>query len=170
MASSPTVTRSLRDGTIVVKDGTGTPKSVTVHCDDGNLTWTVTYGVTQKRCRGVATGHVKGDDVFCTGSFTAQWTQLTSDSGATNELYEMLIDHGEDVFTSTTSNGVYTLDIEFSVVDPSDPGGTNDTGEKITFADAVFTSVVLAEGEINKITVNFEIPAVKPTIARIVVA
>jgi hypothetical protein len=134
------------------------------------LTWTVTYGVTQKRCRGVATGHVKADDVFCTGSFTAQWTQLVADAGATNELYQMLTDHGEDVFTSTTSNGVYTLDIEFSVVDPSDPGGTDDTGEKITFADAVITSVVPAEGEINKITVNFEIPAVKPTIARIVVA
>ena len=70
MATSPTVTRGLRDGAIVIKDGTGTPKTVTVQCDEGNLTWTESQNAVEKMCRGVATGFTKGPDIFCTGSFT----------------------------------------------------------------------------------------------------
>lgn len=169
MATSPTVVRSLRDGAIVIKDGTGTPKSITISCDEGNLTWTVNQNSVAKMCRGSISSFVKGADVPCTGSFTAKWTQLVAASGATNELYEMLTDFDESVFTSTVTH-CYSLDIEFTVVDPSDPDNANGTGELITFADATNFQIVPTEGEENTIAVTFTIPARKPTVARIAAA
>ena len=171
MATASTVTRTLRDGAIVLKDGTATPKSITIQCDEGNLTWTVDPGQAVKMCRGSISGMVKANDVACTGSFTAEWTQLIAASGATNELYEMLTDYAQSVFTSTsTTSGAYTLDIEFTVVDPSDPDNANGTGELITFADASCTVTASEGGEKNTIAVSFTIPAVKPTVARIAAA
>ena len=71
------IVRNLRDGELVIKDGTpGTPQSLTVLLDEGDLRWTVRSQTIEVKDRGsIAAGHTRqGDDESVALSFTAKWT------------------------------------------------------------------------------------------------
>src|SRR6478752_5847952 len=90
------LTRNLRDGELVIKDGTGTPKTLTVLLDEGDLSWTLKQRTLEVKDRGsISAGHLrKGDDESVQLSFTARWTQLIGksvDSADPLQLYEMLM-------------------------------------------------------------------------------
>ena len=77
------IVRNLRDGQLVIKDGTpGTPQSLSVLIDEGNLKWTERSNTVEVKDRGsIADGHLrKGDDESVLLSFTARWTQLIGKS------------------------------------------------------------------------------------------
>ena len=71
-----TATRNMRNGSIVIKDGAGTPKSCTVVCDDGDFTWTIQQDIKEIYCRGTLTDKRKGNDMPCELSVTVKWAQL----------------------------------------------------------------------------------------------
>ena len=67
------LTRNLRDGELVIKDGSfGTPKSLTVLLDEGDLRWVVRSRTIEVKDRGsISAGHTrKGDDESVALSFT----------------------------------------------------------------------------------------------------
>lgn len=162
-----TAVRSMRDGQLVIKDGAGTPVSVTVACDEGDLQWTETETTSELRCRGTATGFIKGEDSFCTVQFSVKVSQLISQSENPSDavaVYEILRNNIDgDLYTSTSAGGVYTVDLEFTIVDPA--GGTG-TGEKVTFNDFLAETVTFQEGTPNMLNVSGKIPATRPVIER----
>src|SRR5436190_8521984 len=118
------LTRNLRDGELVIKDGSGTPKTLTVLLDAGDLSWTQRQKTIEVKDRGsIAAGHLrKGDDESVQLSFTAKWTQLLGKSANVADplqLYEALMFTSGSGIASTSSPGQEeTLTFEFTVVDP----------------------------------------------------
>ena len=166
MASSSTV-RNLRDGQIVIKDGTvsGGPLTSAALCDTGDLRWSMPEETNLIRCRGVLVGQRDGDAQPLELSFSTKWSQLinyTTDSSESHVIYEMVENIGS-TYTSTAA-GKYCLDYEFTVADPA--GGTL-TGEKIVFNDVYKTNLQCGEGdEFN--TIEFTGGSISsPTITRV---
>jgi hypothetical protein len=164
------LTRNLRDGELVIKDGTTpTPQSLTLILDQGDLSWTETTRTIEVRDRGsISGGHTRpGDDESVQLSFTARWTQLIgkfASSGDPLQLYEFLnFLAGLNVVSTSAAGEQQTLAFEFSVVDPAGVAG-----EKITFAKVYKESLAMSEGDdANTITFNGRDFEVRPTISRV---
>lgn len=143
------IVRNLRDGELVIKDGTsGTPQSLTVLLDEGDLTWTERANTIEVKDRGsIAAGHTrKGDEETISLSFTAKWTQLigkAANPADPLQLYEMLMFVSGAGVVSTSAVGEQdTLQLEFTIVDP-----TGAAGEKVTFAKVYRESLTMSEGD-----------------------
>ena len=163
-----TAVRTLRDGSIKIKDGAMTPKVCTVVCDDGNLQWTERVDIREQRCRGTLYGTRRGDDQPIQLRCTFKWQQLIQASlSSANPItpYEMLNDIGGS-FTSTDTNHDYVLLWEFTVVDPKN-GALCD--EKIAFSKVAKEEITCAEGdEYNRIDFSGrDYGGIIPTITRV---
>ncbi len=163
------LTRNLRDGELVIRDGSATPKTLTVLLDEGDLSWTERQRTIEVKDRGsIAAGHLrKGDDESVQLSFTARWTQLlgkSANSADPLQLYETLILASGSGVTSTSSAGQQeTLTFEFTVVDPS---GT--ASEKIVFNKVYRETLTMSEGDdSNIITFTGRSFATKPVVSRV---
>lgn len=164
------IVRNLRDGELVIKDGTTpTPQSLTVLLDEGDLTWTQRANTIEIKDRGsLADGHTrKGDEESIGLSFTARWTQLIGKSaggGDPLQLYEFLMFiSGADVVSTSQAGEQDTLSLEFTVLDPAGAAS-----EKITFAKVYRESLTMSEGdEFNQIAFSGRDFEVAPTIDRV---
>lgn len=142
------ITRNLRDGELVIKDGSSTPVSLTVLLDEGDLTWTQRQQTIEIKDRGsITAGHTrKGDDESVSLSFTAKWTQLLGKAANPSDpcqLYEMLMFHPDAGIASTSAAGEQeTLTFEFTVLDPAGAAS-----EKITFSKVYRESLTMSEGD-----------------------
>ena len=143
------IVRNLRDGELVIKDGTpGTPQALTVLLDEGDLRWTVRSQTIEVKDRGsIAAGHTrKGDDESVALSFTAKWTQLigkAANPADPLQLYEMLMfASGTDVVSTSPAGEQETLTLEFTVLDPKGAAS-----ERITFSRVYRESLTMSEGE-----------------------
>ena len=111
------IARSLRDGELVIKDGTTpTPQSLALQIDEGDLTWTVQSRTLEIRDRGsLSAGHTrKGGDEPISLSFSARWTQLTGKSVSTSALiqglsYLLTVNSVEDVAGNAIAPNTQTL-------------------------------------------------------------
>ncbi len=144
-----TLTRNLRDGELVIKDGSSpTRQSLTVLLDEGDLSWTLRQRTIEVKDRGsIAAGHTrKGDEESIALSFTAKWTQLigkSANSADPLQLYEFLTFAAGAGIASTSGAGQQeTLRFEFTVVDPA-----GIASEKIIFDKVYRESLTMAEGE-----------------------
>jgi hypothetical protein len=163
------LTRNLRDGELVIKDGSGTPKTLTVLLDEGDLSWTQRQRTIEVKDRGsITAGHLrKGDDESVQLSFTAKWTQLlgkTANPADPLQLYETLMLASGSGIVSTSSPGQQeTLTFEFTVVDPS---GT--ASEKIVFNKVYRETLTMSEGDdCNVIAFTGRSFATAPVVARV---
>lgn len=164
------LTRNLRDGELVIKDGTsGTPKSLTVLLDEGDLRWVVRSQTIEVKDRGsIAAGHTrKGNDESVSLSFSAKWTQLLgrSANGADPlQLYEMLMFVSGAGIASTSAAGEQdTLTFQFTVVDPAGVAS-----ERITFAKVYRESLTMSEGDdANLIAFSGRSFATAPVVGRV---
>lgn len=166
MATHTEIARNIRDGSLVIKDGTSpTPKSATIACS-GNLKWTETRTLIEVKCRGEIDHRREGDDVGFDVSFDTTWFQLvsiTKNSGDPVSAYEIVSNPG--AFFTSTEPGAYCLDFEFTVVDPDTVAGND---EKIVFPDVFIEKVECAEGDDkNMITVSGKGKVRAPTITRV---
>ena len=141
--------RNLRDGELVIKDGTsGTPLSLIVLLDEGDLSWVNRTNKIEVKDRGsISQGHTrKGDDESVSISFSAKWTQLIGKSASSSDplqVYEMLMFTSGTNVVSTSSDGEQdTLQFEFTVVDP-----TGTASEKITFRKVYRETLTMSEGD-----------------------
>jgi hypothetical protein len=163
------LTRNLRDGELVIKDGSGTPKTLTVLLDEGDLSWTQRQRTIEVKDRGsIAAGHLrKGDDESVQLSFTARWTQRLGKSANPADplqLYETLMLASGSGIVSTSSPGQQeTLTFEFTVVDPA---GT--ASEKIVFNKVYRETLTMSEGDdSNVIAFTGRSFATAPVVARV---
>lgn len=140
------ITRNLRDGELVIKDGSSPARALTLLLDEGNLTWTVRQRTIEVKDRGsIASGHTrKGDEESVAVSFSAKWTQLLGKSanGADPlQLYEMLMFAAGLGLTSTSPIGQQdTLRFEFTVLDPAGAAS-----ERITFSKVYRETLTMSE-------------------------
>ncbi|MEZ6056549.1 MAG: hypothetical protein R3C01_07580 [Planctomycetaceae bacterium] len=163
------LTRNLRDGELVIRDGSNVPQSLTVLLDEGDLSWTMKQQTIEVKDRGsIAAGHLRpGDDESVALSFTAKWTQLISrsvDNADPLSLYETLMMSPGTGLVSTSQPGEQqTLTLEFTVLDPA---GVR--SEKITFAKVYRESLTMSEGDdANLISFSARSFSTEPTIVRI---
>ncbi len=168
MPTTP-LTRNLRDGELVIKDGSTPPQSLTVLLDEGDLSWTHTQQTIEIMDRGsITSGHTRpGDDESTQLSFTAKWTQLIGKSHNTADpltLYETLMFQPGAAVASTSRDGEQkTLTFEFTVNDPA--GAAH---EKIVFTKVYRDSLTMSEGEkTNLIAYSGRAFSTAPTVSRI---
>lgn len=161
--------RNLRDGELVIKDGSSPAKSLTVLLDEGDLSWTQRVRTIEVKDRGsIAAGHTrKGDDESVSLSFSAKWTQLlgkSANSADPLQLYELLTFATALGLTSTSGVGQQdTLQFEFTVTDP-----TGAASEKITFAKVYRENLTLSEGaDYNVIAFTGRDFEVSPAVERV---
>lgn len=161
--------RNLRDGELVIRDGSSPAQSLTLLLDEGDLTWTQRLRTIEVKDRGsIAAGHTrKGDDESVSLSFSAKWTQLlgkAASSGDPLQLYETLTFATGTGLTSTSGSGQQqTLQFEFTVTDP-----TGAASERVTFAKVYRESLTMSEGaDYNLITFTGRDFEVSPTVARV---
>lgn len=143
------IARSLRDGQLVITDGTTpTPQSLALLIDEGNLSWTIRARTVEIIDRGsLAAGQTRpGAQQPVALSFSARWTQLlgkSADASDPLQLYEMLIfASGTNLVSTSPAGQQQTLRFEFTLTDPL---GT--ASEKITFARVYHETLKLSEGE-----------------------
>ena len=146
------ITRNLRDGQIIIKDGAGTPTSITLALDNGDLSWTVALNTIQVLDRGTLDHTRPGDDATSDLSYSAMLTQLadaTTGNGSVYQFYEMVTDGGATLTSTSGSGEQFTLKHEFEITDPQ---GSNN--ERVTFDRVYMTDVSVSEGD-DADTVSF---------------
>lgn len=165
MPTYTNVVRTVRDGTLVIKDGSGTPKSCTAACS-ADLSWTQTREMKEVKCRGTIDHRREGDVQGFELSVSFKWFQLiskTANSGDPVSVWEILSNPG-GYFTST-EDGSYCLDFEFTV---SDPNTTNGNDEKIVFSDVFIETVNPSESDDeNMISFTGRGKVYAPTVTRV---
>ena len=138
--------KSLKNATLQIRDGTGTPKVVTLRLGTGNITWTENYGYEYEAERGnIANGTVRAtDEQPVDVNVTTKWENIIYgtadplvDSGDENVTpYEALTKTGAASSWATTgadSCEPYSCElyIEFDV----DCSGSSVLPEKVTFGE-----------------------------------
>lgn len=167
MATNP-LTRNLRDGQLVISDGAGSPTSLTLTLDNGDLEWTEPEEEVEIKDRGVL-DHVRpGDEQSCELSYSAMWVHLIGDTitGSSDgvQLYELL-NNIHDTYTSVRTVGEkFCTKHEFTVNSPDNVSGR---GEKVTFAAVWKKSLRMGEGDPNSVQFNGGNWETRPTIARV---
>lgn len=142
------ITRNLRDGELIIKDGSTPAQSLTILLDAGDLTWTQRQRTLEIKDRGsIANGHTRrGDDESIALSFSARWTQLigkSASSGDPLQLYEVLMfASGTGIVSTSPAGQQQTLTLEFRIVDPAGAAG-----EKVTFENVYRESLTMSEGD-----------------------
>jgi len=156
MAASAVI-KHLTDGTITLKDGTGSPVSLVVPFSVGDLsisgmeTDTLGRTVNAYETRGTLNSLRRGARVYPTVSFSAQLADVTDATEKT--LLDMVLkraSYAGNTSTTAATGDVYTLDVVFTIE------GTNvcDAADHvITLEDVHFTADV-AEGEPNTVTLS----------------
>jgi hypothetical protein len=147
--------KNFRNGTLVIKDGTGTPLSMTAVYEDGDLGFDIDKAARiVVRDRGVIVGAIKGDDPVQSGSFTVDMLEFLNTGAAT--IIDVIEKTGAWAAAISTGGNAYeffTHTLEFTD-EGTDFGDTADA--KITFAKCILTWG-FKEGERNKISVKFEV-------------
>ena len=156
MALSSVVKTQFDAGTLVVKDGTGTPLSVTMRFDNADLTIS---GIQQAlketkayQSRGKFVSLRKGPRAPLTGSFSLMLTDLSEASSGT--FLDMVI--GKGAFSSRVTTGriggdVVTFDMVWTVEGTTYGDGSDQTVE---LQDVEFV-IDLNEGDPNTIKASF---------------
>lgn len=143
------IARNLNDGVLKVKDGSATPKSLTVALDQGELKWERKTAVQPIYDRKTIKGQRRGRDQIVDISFRVAYDFIAGDtSGTTPSLSEVLHGDGLAATLGWTSkdktNSDYVVDLEFTITAPS---GSGEKNEVITFSKFAVTGYAPAEAE-----------------------
>ena len=109
----------LKNATMKLVDGTGTPNTLTIKFDDGTLQFTERRNIDYRLDRGViATAAVReGDEVPCEVSFQARFNAIVSSSGDPVTVMEFLKQNGAASAYASTGDACepYAIDIHLEV-------------------------------------------------------
>lgn len=157
MAAS-TIIKHFTDGSLVVKDGTGTPVTLSIPFTMGDFSL---GGLTQAlratnvyETRGVLVGLRKGAKAFPTGSFSCMVADYSDASDRT--LLDFLrknASYSANISTTTALGDVYTVDLVFTV-EGTDLG---DSADHVITLEDCDCSMDLSEGEPNSLSVSFTV-------------
>lgn len=156
-----TVTKSFRDGTILIEDATAvTPLSLTVQFEAGDLSLSglaqggTSYETTQYLDRGEMGTARKTNRAFTTGSFTAQLTELSDGSNKT--LPDIILKQGSfsaAVSTLGANADVFSLKITLTI-EGTDFGDSSDN--VLVMNDCVCT-LDISEGDPDTFAISFQV-------------
>lgn len=150
-----TVIKNLNDGSLVIKDGTGTPIDVTIKFEDGNFSISGLAAkmneVVAYQTRGAFSGLRHTARTFATFTFTAKMSEFTS--ATDNSLTDAILKNGafnSGVSTSGANADVYTTDLVFSVE------GTNfgDSSDHSFTLEDCYCTIDFSEGDPNTFSVS----------------
>ena len=153
-----TLPKTRRDGVITLSDATGTPVTLEIAYEEGNVTFdTPKAAQTVIRDRGTITTVRKGDDEpSATGSFSAYFRQFT-DGAEAGSILDFINKTG--FYSSNVSTGnsgtpyveFYCIDIQYQV----DATSLTDTEtHEATLSKCVCTASI-TEGDPSSFTINF---------------
>lgn len=120
--------RSIRDGELKIKDGTGSPLELTVRIGEGNFTWNERRNVDYTRDRGIIAEVRLGDDEAIEVSFDFIWEWI-SDITGTATIVEALKGTANSWISAGDVCEPYAVDLELHIL--ADECGSID--ELITF-------------------------------------
>lgn len=164
--ATPPVTKNLRDAEIVLFDGATPPEEILLCCEDGDLKFVVEEKAVNVFDRGAYSHSRLGDETLVKGSFSVQFREFLLQS--TNpitpwEAFKLV--GGAAAWTTTNDDGgdVPTIGLRFTIRSPS----TSEEDERVTFAKVHADTIDFAEGDPNKLTVNFTDFETEPTIEKV---
>lgn len=164
-------TRNLTGGAITLKDGTGSPKTLLVPIDEGNLRFTRTRPAAIVKNRSALSHFTRTPDVEVPIQFTVKFTEWKGKgfTGANPSVVDALSQEGNAAsWVSTSLCGPYTVDISFALANPCTGAvaGT-DQAEVLDFADFHADTIEFNEGpEYNTLVVSGRSLVTKPTSTR----
>lgn len=152
----PSIIKHFTDGSLVAKDGTGTPVTLTIPFTTGDFS---IDGLNQARrattvyeARGQLTGLRKGAKSFPTGSFSCQIADYSDATDRTVlDFLNKQNSYSANISTTTALGDVYTVDFVFTV-EGTDLG---DSADHVITLEDCDCSMGFAEGEPNSISVSF---------------
>jgi hypothetical protein len=146
-------TRNLRDGRIIILDGSGTAKTLTIPISEGDFAFTINRPTFIVMNRGKIDSRKQGDEVPVDLSFSIKFEQWAYSNGNTGmSVPDVLqgINLAND-WISTDGCGPYAVDIKFEVDNPCDPGKK----EVLVFGKFTADTLSFKEGsEYNSISVS----------------
>jgi len=91
MATLPSTIYDLKECDVKLLDGTGTPKTITLHIDEGNVTWEVTRNVEYRKNRGILESTREGDQEPLSVTFNCRFSEITTQSPAPDAPYTVSV-------------------------------------------------------------------------------
>lgn len=155
------IVKNFRDGALTLVEGTGTPVTYTVTCEQGDLKLSgqnfalKSYEVSTYEDRGEICGLRKAARKYPTGSFSCYFRGFTGATGSGTIKDFLLFRNAYSGNTSTTSLGdVKTIDIKLTVEGTDFSDSADHT---MTMEDCEILGVDFEEGDPNKLTINFRV-------------
>lgn len=141
----------LKNATVKLQDGAGTPASLTINIGEGTLSFTITRNIEYRRNRGKLSGGVvrEGDEEPVSLSLQAVYNHLKSDSGDPKTVYEFLTQQGNGSSLTTTGAACEPYAVDLIVELDTDCGSVED--EVLTFPQFRYEEISgdLKAGEIS---------------------
>jgi hypothetical protein len=170
MSEHEAVVKDLRDGTLTIIDGTGTPVQIELVLDEGDLAFEIVPGGKEKKehlDRGILSHVRHGDQKSVPVKFSLKFREFISASGVTPKtVFEAITKTGQCASltsVNTDNGGVYMLKLQFDIATPT----TGEDPERITFNKVYFNKVAFQEGDPNKLSVEAVDFETSPTIAKV---
>ena len=153
-----TIIKHFTDGTITLKDGTGTPVTLVVPFSTGDFSL---GGLTQAlratnvyEARGQLTGLRKGAKAFPTGSFSCQIADYSDATDRTVlDFLRKNASYSANLSTTTALGDVFTVDLVWTI-EGTDLG---DAADHVVTLEDCDCSMDLSEGEPNSLSVSFTV-------------
>lgn len=165
--STTLAARNLNHGQLTIKDGTGTPKTLAIPIEVGDLSFKVTQTVNQIRDRNALVGFAKGLDQPIDLSFTIRFEEWTADPAQTAPSpADALMGTGvaaAQSWVSTSTSGPWTSDLVFDIASPD-----TSKAEKLTFSKFAVETLDFSEAaESNTLKVSGKARLTTPVAQRI---
>jgi hypothetical protein len=152
------IVKNFRDGTLSLLDGTGTPVTYTITCEQGDLKVGgqnfsgKSYEVSVTEDRGEVCALRKTNRKYPTFSFSVYFRAFTGVSGSGTVKDFLLFRNAYSANTSTTTLGdVKTIDIKLAI-EGTDLGDAVD--HTTTLEDCIIDAVDFEEGDPNRLMVS----------------
>ena len=172
MALTYTQTRNLTHATLTIRDGAGSPHTLVVPIEEGDLQWTQNPNPSvMVMNRGNMSHRTQQPQVPVRGRFTIKFVEYRgkSLSGASpSPLDAMLKQNNASSWTSTETCGPYCFDLIWDLVNPcAGASPAVDQAEQLVFADCCLLPHTIREAvDYDRIEVEFEAKITQPTSTR----
>ena len=146
--------RNLRDATLTIEDGTGTPNTLLIPIMDGNVSWTEHNPTTVVLNRGRLFNRRQGNDKEVDCSFEVTFSQVRYENAGsgTPSVHDVLTKTGgASAWVSTDAIcDVYAVNLKFEVLNPADAGNS----EIVLLEKFCIDSFQFKEGDPDKVTIT----------------
>jgi hypothetical protein len=150
----PACARNLRDATLSIEDGTGTPNILLIPIMDGNVTWTEHNPTATVLNRGKLYNRRQGNDKEVDVSFEVTFAQYSYQSGnsGTPSVTDALMQRGGAASWVSTDVlcDIYSSNLKFEIKNPADPGNS----EILLMTKFCVDQIQFKEGDPDKLTVT----------------